>query len=180
MKKVLFLFSLFIASLTFPKAIFAVCPVCTIAVGAGLGLSRFLGIDDTVSGVWVGGLILSSSFWLVDWLEKKNFKWLSFYHKFQLKKEAIIALMYIIVLLPLWSTKIIGHTSNTILGTDKLIFGTIVGSLAFIAGMFLDKKVREVRGSQIFHFQKVAFPVSLLIIASIILFLITSVKIAFI
>ena len=32
----------------------AVCPVCIVAVGAGLGLSEYLGIDDTIAGVWIG------------------------------------------------------------------------------------------------------------------------------
>jgi len=164
----------------FTREVFAVCPVCTIAVGAGLGLSRWLGIDDAISGVWVGGVILSSSFWLIDWLEKKNFKSLSFYYKFQYKTLLISALMYMIVLVPLWTSEIIGHPFNTILGIDKLIFGTLIGSMAFLAGMYLDKKVRQIKGKQLFSFQKVAFPLGALILTSLILFLITSVKIAFV
>ncbi|MBU2577676.1 hypothetical protein KKA69_02480 [Patescibacteria group bacterium] len=42
----------------------AVYPVCTITVGAGLGISRWLGIDDSIPGLWIGGLILSSGLWL--------------------------------------------------------------------------------------------------------------------
>jgi len=54
----------------------AVCPVCTITVGAGIGLSRWLGIDDTITGLWIGGLIVSLTIWTIDWLHKKeiNFK----------------------------------------------------------------------------------------------------------
>src|SRR3972149_11759116 len=70
----------------FTREAHAVCPVCTIAVGAGLGISRWLGIDDAVSGVWVGGIILSSSFWLLDWLVKKKIKKLFFFYKFHHKK----------------------------------------------------------------------------------------------
>jgi len=162
----------------FPASASAICPVCTIAVGAGLGISRWLGIDDAVSGVWVGGIILSSSFWFIDWLEKKNFKSLSFYYKFQYKKWLVTLLMYALVIIPLFTSGIIGHPFNTLLGIDKLIFGTVVGSLAFLMGMYLDKKVREIKGKQLFSFQKVAFPVGALIIASLILFFITSVKIA--
>jgi hypothetical protein len=29
----------------------AVCPVCTIAIASGVGLCRYLGIDDLVSGL---------------------------------------------------------------------------------------------------------------------------------
>ncbi len=182
-KTLKFLLSVLTLSLirsVFPSTVGAVCPVCTIAVGAGLGISRWLGIDDAVSGVWVGGIILSSSFWLIDWLQKKKFKSLSFYYKFQYKKWLVLFLMYSLVIIPLFTSGIIGHPFNTILGIDKLIFGTAVGSAAFLAGMYLDKKVREIKGKQLFSFQKVAFPVGALIVASLILFVITSVKIAFV
>ena len=51
----------------------AVCPVCTVAVVAGLGLSRWLGIDDSVSGLWIGAVTVSISMWTINWLHKK--KW---------------------------------------------------------------------------------------------------------
>lgn len=178
MKKYSFLLAFLLLRLALARPVMAICPVCTVAVGAGLGLSRFLGIDDAVSGVWVGGIILSSSLWLVDWLRKKNFKVLSLYNSFKYKSWLVSALFYAIVLIPLWTSETIGHPFNTILGIDKLIFGTVVGSLAFLGGMYLDKRVREVKGKQLFSFQKVAFPVGALIAASLILFLLTSVKIA--
>jgi hypothetical protein len=34
-----------------------VCPVCTIAVAGGVGLCRYLGIDDLISGSWIGALL---------------------------------------------------------------------------------------------------------------------------
>src|SRR3990172_6032108 len=97
--------------LLFPSTAQAVCPVCTIAVGAGLGLSRYLGIDDTISGIWVGGLILSSSFWILDFLKKKKPEFPT--SKYQIP---IIFLMYLLVILPLWYGKIIGDPFNTLLG----------------------------------------------------------------
>ncbi len=150
---------------------YAICPVCTIAVGAGLGLSRFLGVDDAVSGVWVGGLLLSSSLWLDNWLGKKNIK-------LKYQKYIVVGLMYGITIIPLWVGGIIGHPYNEILGIDKLIFGTGVGTAAFLLGVKLDKKVREIRGKQLFDFQKVAFPVGGLVISSIVMFIVTSVKIS--
>jgi len=55
----------------------AVCPVCTVAVGAGLGFSRYLGIDDTISGIWIGGLMVSISFWTIDWMKTKKWNYRS-------------------------------------------------------------------------------------------------------
>jgi hypothetical protein len=155
----------------------AVCPICTVAVVAGLGLSRYLGIDDTVSGVWIGGVILSTSLWLIDWLGKKNFKSLKWYYDFKYRYYAVIFLMYALVVLPLLRGEIIGHPFNKLWGIDKLILGIVVGSGAFLLGVYADKKVRGLKGKQLFGFQKVVFPVVTLLLASLIFFLITSVKI---
>jgi len=54
---------LFIVDLFLPSYALAVCPVCSIAVAGGVGLSRWLGIDDTISGIWIGGLIISLAIW---------------------------------------------------------------------------------------------------------------------
>jgi hypothetical protein len=152
------------------KAVYAICPICTIAVGAGLGLSRFLGIDDVISGLWIGGLILSSSLWLADWLAKKQFKILKQFNNLTINTASVV-LMYLLVLVPLWISEIIGHPFNKIFGIDKLIFGTALGSIVFWGALRLDKKVREKKGKQLVQFQKVIFPVGLLVITSVLVYL---------
>lgn len=140
----------------------AVCPVCTVAVGAGLGLCRWLGVDDMISGVWIGGLIISSSLWTINWLKKK--KW-----NFALSWLAIPILYYATIILPLWKLDIIGHPFNRFYGIDKLIFGIVSGSLAFLLGVWLDPFLRKRNnGSQLFRFQKVTLPLILLLITSLI------------
>jgi len=150
----------------------AVCPVCTIAVGAGLGISRALGIDDAVTSIWIGGLILSMGFWTIDWLEKKKFKRIEALKKRVSKRYfdlGLLLLFYLFTLLPLYLEKYIGRPYNTLLGADKILFGTLLGSLAFLAGKTADEKIRKIKGKQLFIYEKVIFPVSLLIIISIIL-----------
>jgi len=52
MKKLsIYLLSIFAISFLFAEKALAVCPICTVAVGAGVGLSRWLGIDDTIN--WI-------------------------------------------------------------------------------------------------------------------------------
>ena len=159
--------------LLFPSTAQAVCPVCTIAVGAGLGLSRYLGIDDTISGIWVGGFILSSSFWLIDWMYKKYPSKLKRFNSLTVSSLIVLS-MYALVLIPLWYGKIIGDPFNTILsivgGVDKLLFGIFLGSLTFLFGMWADKKIREKKGKQLFNYQKVVFPVVSLVIASLVIY----------
>ena len=168
-KRILFLTLLItINQSLFTNTAYAVCPVCTVAVGAGLGISRALGIDDAVTSVWIGGLILSMSFWLIDWLRKKK--------KLEIgnwKLEIlVIIIMYLLTLLPLWYGKYIGRPNNTLWGTDKILFGTFAGSIAFMIGKWADQKIREKKGKQLFVYQKVVFPVSALLLTSIFLELI--------
>jgi len=147
----------------FTKAAYAVCPICTVAVAAGLGLSRYLGIDDAVSSVWIGGIILSVSFWSIDWLTKKKIN-------FKYRNILVFIFWYGLTLIPLQLTGIMGHPFNTILGMDKILFGTVVGSVFFLLGILADKKVREKRGKQLFAFQKVVFPVVALAIISLVIY----------
>jgi hypothetical protein len=165
---------LFISYLLFVPPVAAVCPACTVAVVAGLGVSRALGIDDMVTSIWIGGLILSASFWLIDWVKKGG--WLD---KIKDRRAVflinitITILIYLLVLIPLKFDHAIGILANRLWGIDKIILGVAIGSLVFSFGTWLDKKVRKVRGRQLFNYQRVVFPILCLIITSLIFFLIT-------
>lgn len=166
MKKAAITFSLTTYYLLLTTAAHAVCPVCTVAVGAGLGLTRYFGVDDTVSGVWVGGIVLSSSLWLADWLHKKGLK-----IKLTVLSVVTVAFMFAATLIPLSVSKVIGHPFNTIFGIDKLIFGITLGTIVFILAVRMDKLVRKVKGHQLFVYQKVIFPVLSLLITSGLMYL---------
>lgn len=118
-----------------------------------------------ISGLWVGALILSSALWMADWLHKKGVK-----ANLSVLNISMSALFYVIVLVPLFIAGTIGHPYNTVLGVDKLLVGTIIGSIVFLLGISMDKLVRRINGRQLFYYQKVVFPVSFLIIMSIILY----------
>ena len=108
------------------------CQVCTIGVIAGLGLSRWLGIDDTVTGIWIGGILMSISGWTVNWL--KGRKWY-----FKGAPFATTVAYYCAAIIPLYIKNIIGHPQNTFWGIDKLVLGIIFGSFYFFGGAFLYK-----------------------------------------
>ncbi|OGM12889.1 hypothetical protein A3A76_00525 [Candidatus Woesebacteria bacterium RIFCSPLOWO2_01_FULL_39_23] len=168
-KTFVFVFSLFaIRYLLFVNEVDAVCPVCTVAVIGGLGLSRWLGIDDAITGIWIGGLIISLSLWFTDWLYKK-------YKKIEKYDKRIIIILsiffwYAFTFVPLKYTSILGHPLNKILGMDKLLFGSLVGSLVFLLAVRLDKKVRKINGKQLFSYQRVVFPVISLVIISLVVY----------
>ncbi|MDP1845172.1 MAG: hypothetical protein Q8L09_00305 [Candidatus Moranbacteria bacterium] len=162
-KKIIISISILLSSLI-AKSALAVCPVCTIAVGAGLGLAQWLGIDDSVSGLWIGALIVSMSIWTVNWLNGKNIK-------FKGRKILIFAAYYIIVVIPLYWKGMIGHPLNRLCGIDKLLFGIILGTILFSAGVLFHNYIRKRNGDiSYFKGQKIVFGIAPLVIASIILY----------
>jgi hypothetical protein len=144
----------------------AVCPVCVVAVGGGLGISRWLGVDDTVSSIWIGALLAALSFWTIDWLERKNWKF-AFY------KAATWILYYGLTVAPLYYYDVMGHPLNKIFGIDKILFGVIVGTAVFLGGVWLNSFLKSKNnGKQYFDYQKVVVPFLSLVAASLILYLI--------
>ena len=131
-KLLIYILSFLAISFLFAKKTLAVCPICTIAVGAGLGLSRWLGINDTITGLWIGGLIVSMIVWTESWLDKKNIR-------FKGRVFINILAYYTLTILPLYYSGIIGNPLNTLCacGIDKLLFGIVAGSISFwfVAGL---------------------------------------------
>ncbi len=162
-----FLFLLVVSGWLFGASAKAVCPVCAIAVGAGVGLSRYLGIDDTIAGLWIGGLSLSLSLWTIDWFDRK---------KIQFKYRAFITtLAYdVLIVVPLYWIGIMGHPQNTLWGVDKILLGVLVGSAVFLASVSWYEDLKKKNGGHAyFPFQKVAMPVGSLVLFSFLFYLLT-------
>lgn len=161
------LFLLALIFLAVPSPVHAVCPVCTVAVGAGLGVSRWIGIDDTVTGIWVGGLILSSGLWMADWIEKKDWK-------LPYPKILSVLLMALFVIPPLYYSHMIGLPGNILWGIDKVLLGTMAGSIVFLSGVGIDVWLRTTNNGKVYvYFQKVIVPVFLLTLSSFVFYLLT-------
>lgn len=172
MKNKIYIFSIVITSLFFAKQALAVCPVCTIAVSAGVGLSRWLGIDDIISGLWIGGLIVSLIIWTESWFDKKNIQ-------FKARIVATTLAYYLLTIIPLYFTGLLGAKQNSLLCfcnfyLDKLLLGIIVGSCVFLLSANLYSYLKEKNnGRAYFPFQKVIMPILLLIILSIVFYFLT-------
>jgi len=144
----------------------AVCPLCVVAVGAGLGLSRWFGVDDVITSMWIGALLYSLSMWTISWLEKKGWA-------FKLYRLASFLFYYLLTLVPLYYYQIIGHPYNQIFGIDKIIFGAALGTIIFFASYQLHLYLKKRNGDKVFfNYQKVIIPVSVLFIISLIIYFI--------
>ena len=141
---------------------FAVCPVCTVAVGAGLEGARLLGVDDVITGIWAGGLTLSLFFWTAGWLKIHGVH--STFWQIIVPFVVYYALLGAVYFMP-------GITfgANTLWGIDRFMLGTIVGTVAFWLGARWYVRIkRENGGHAKFAFQKVVVPLSFLMVATVI------------
>jgi hypothetical protein len=154
-----FLFFILVAST------FAVCPLCTLAAAGGIEVTRILGVDDLISSIWIGGLIVSAALWLSDFLAKKNILkpiW----------REILSLILFYLLTIPfLYWGKMIGFPGNTFLGIDKIVFGITIGSFVFLLGVFLDKFLRRINDGKVFiYYQKVILPILFLTIISLVFY----------
>lgn len=161
MKKFSLLLSAIILSIILmPRAAGAVCPVCVVAIGAGVGLCRWLGIDDVISGIWIGGLIVSVIIWTLNWLIKKQIN-------FKARWLVLSVVFYLLIIPPLFWSGIMGHPLNKLWGIDKLLLGIIVGGLTLLVGVIFHNFLKmKHQGKSFFPYQKVAMPILLMLIVS--------------
>jgi len=167
----IYLFTIFGLSFIFVEKALAICPLCTIAVAAGIGFSRWVGVDDSITGLWIGGLTVSLIIWTISWLGKKNINF---------RGRTILTTLgyYLLIVVPLYFLGIMGNPLNTlyIYGVliDKLLLGIIAGSAGFYFSVSWYNYLKEKNQSRAhFPFQKIAMPVGVLIILSVIFYFLT-------
>lgn len=157
--------------LLLPSAAQAVCPLCVIAIGAGLGLSEYLGIDDTISGSWIGAMLIATAWWNINWFDKKQI----WQKHWKIRNILTILTYYLLVIAPLFWQGLIGKTDRTLYGIDKLALGIFLGTIVFILSEFWYNNIKKNNGGHAqFPFQKVAMPVVNLAILDLLFYLLVS------
>lgn len=142
------------------------CPVCTVGVVAGLGIAEKYGINDIITGIWFGGLIISLTGWTINWLRGKKWNFRGY--------KIVSLLVYVAsVILPLYFTDKIGSPFHTYWGIDKLILGILLGSIGFLIGAITYMYFKKKNDKALFPFSKVVLPIAPLIILTIIFYYIT-------
>ncbi len=148
-----------------PMSAFAnpACPVCTIAIGAALPLTRRLGVPDMVAGIWVGAFLAILGYWIIRFFDKRDWRFPGRNAIILTLSVASIGFMY------LGATKYNPCTYFGFLNIDPVLFGTIVGAVLFIATekLYDFMKARN-NGHAHFPFEKVVLPIVALTIASLI------------
>ena len=157
------LMGVFAALFVMPAA-WAVCPVCTVAVGAGLEGARLLGVEDVITGIWAGGLTVSLIGWTANYMRRRGVKNKIWY-------VLNVAVYYVLLALVYWfpiGNPIVVFGDKCMWGMDQFLLGLIVGSLVFVAmALWYERIKRNNGGHAWFPFQKVAWPFGGLVIATV-------------
>lgn len=143
----------------------AVCPVCTIAIGAGLEGMRMLGVKDILTGIWAGGLTVSLIGWTANYMRKHNVKNIFWYILNVLVYGSLLAGVYFVPL----DNPVVKWWENCMWGIDQFLLGVIVGSVTFILMEVWYMHIKKKNGGHaLFPFQKVVMPfVGLLIMTGV-------------
>ncbi len=123
-------------------------------------MSRWLHVDDSVSGVWIGAFLVSVIYYTITFFRSRKINFWG--------RDFLVPLIYYaLVFIPLYSSKIIGHPLNRLWGIDKLVVGAFVGSLIFILSVMLYAWMKKKNGGHAhFPMEKVVVPIVSLLIVS--------------
>lgn len=157
-------FAAFLFFFTFTMSAEAVCPVCTVMVGAGVGVTRWLGLDDSITGSWIGGLLMSLSVWTKAFMEQRGIRFFG-------KTPLIVAFYYIFGIWPLYWMDIIDDVNTVSIfayDINRLLLGVVSGSAAVIIGAVLYGVMKKKHGNRAyFPFQKVAMPLFFILLVDV-------------
>lgn len=149
------------------------CPLCTGAAVAGVEVARVTGLDDSITGLLLGAVIISSALWFNKWLNKKI--------NFPMQEVIIVIISFLMIAIPLYYAGIITNFEMVksmpemhamlglgVLGIDKLLFGMTIGTLAVWFAFTLSDSIKKQRGKVLWPYQGLSFMFIVLVIISII------------
>ena len=156
--------ALSLVGFVFVKPVYAHCPLCVAGAGAGLSLSRIIGIDDSITGVWMAAFLGVMSFWINNTIIKKS-KSKKVY--FSLQKLVIYVAIFATTIFSFYRFGLINEHNGLIYNLPKLTFGMLTGGvllyLVDMANLAIKKKNEKV----LFPYQSLVFTLGSMVILSI-------------
>ncbi len=139
------------------------CPLCVAGAAIGLSIARYYGVDDTVVGVWLGALAISSAIWAMrvsnNRIKKQYVPAQSF---------AIAVIVALAMVLPFYYAGFFRGMPNmpdSVLGVNKVLLGLVVGSILTYAGVPASNAAKR-RGVHV-PYQATILTLSLLMVFSV-------------
>lgn len=139
------------------------CPVCTIAIGAALPITRRLGVPDAVVGLWVGAFLAIMGYWIIKFMDGRGWRFTGRNALVLILSVATIGFAY------LGTVKYSPCTYMGFLNIDPLLLGTVIGAVLFIVTEKLYDWMKMKNGGHAhFPFERVVLPIVVLALASLI------------
>ena len=142
-----------------PSAL-AHCPLCTVATGVAVGISRWYGVDDALIGILIAGFVVSSGLWVNNILKRRKAVVVPF------QGTALVLLSLILT--------VVGFKSGGLfigppyLGLPRLLTGMVFGTVAGGAGEGLHAYLRSVnQGTNFIPLQGISIMIGALWLAII-------------
>ena len=147
-------------SLFFLKEVSAHCPLCTGAVVAGAIGAKYLGLDITILGIFVGAFAISLGLWISRKI--KNY--------FKYQSTLILTSSFFLTIFPsLAFIKDMTYISllSKVFFVNKLLIGSIIGALVTLLAYKIHNHIKLKHGKVLFPYQGIVLTVLLLILSSI-------------
>lgn len=122
MKKLIAFLSVPGIFLLMPKVAFAHCPLCVAGAAAGVTLTRWVGVDDSITGVWLAAFLGAISFWTDSALSRRK--------KIPYSKPLIYIIFFGLTIWSFYKFQLVIRMTQ-IFGFDKLTFGMLTGGILF-------------------------------------------------
>lgn len=137
------------------------CAVCTVAVAASLEIAHYLGVDDSVVGVWAGAFLTLLGYWMIVWFDKKNWHFAG--------RDFLLIALSVSMIGFIYINKLVYEPEPILIFfLDPFLFSVILGGATLIwANHFYQWMKAKNGGHAHFPFEKVAVPVVALLLWSV-------------
>jgi hypothetical protein len=135
--------------------------LCVAGAGVGLTLTRWVGIDDSISGVWLGALLGAIAFWSESVVKDRELK-------IRLRPLIYVGISAITIWTFYKFNLIVTH--GEIFGLHKLTFGMIAGGILFYLVDLVDDLVIKKGGKVFFPYQRIIVSLGSMFVLSLVIF----------
>ncbi|MBU5537387.1 MAG: hypothetical protein QW818_02295 [Candidatus Aenigmatarchaeota archaeon] len=152
------------------STVLAHCPLCTAATGAAVAFTRWYGVDDSIVGVFVGGMVVATGLWINNMVKRHNKG--KEYIPFQ--PVIVLIIFFILTIVTFYFAKLIGPPNPfKIFGIDRILFGTLIGIGVSFASFKLHEILRKFnRNRNFLPYQSIFIFILSLITSSLVLYLV--------
>lgn len=143
-KASLFIVALAATIIIAAPSVMAHCPLCTGATIVGVSITRTLGLDDSIVGVFVGGMIISTALWADKILKKRGVN-----GNRALRLTSLIVLTTVLTLITFYYAGLFGRgNSFRIFGIESILVGSISGGILSLGAFYYSNYLKNKNGGR--------------------------------